>query len=33
MAHALNLRDRDAEWKWFAMLHDDIRPEDGWVTL
>jgi len=30
-AHALNLRDQDAAWKWFAMLPDDIRPEDGWI--
>src|SRR4051812_18832345 len=30
-AHALNLRDNDPDLKWFAMLHDDIRPDDAWI--
>jgi len=28
---ALELRDEDSTYEWFAMLHDDIVPADWWL--
>lgn len=31
--HALNLQDQGVPIQYFAMLHDDIAPEDGWLDI